>query len=229
MRHLLHILAGFLLLAATTACEKDTAADIFAPEVTTGTATDIYRKGATLSGSIRFAGGTGAERYGILLSELQGLAESRDLEVTDGSTEFSFPLRDLQPGMTYYFSTYAYSGYNTVFGEVRSFTTSENNAPIFTLPAASLQEDGRITVSTTLVDDGGSPLIMAGFCYNESGGIEPTFQDHVVNVDPSTGSFSAVLTGLEPGMSYQIRAYGANESGLSYSGMVTVTVPQGSL
>ena len=50
-----------------------------------------------------------------------------------------------------------------------------------------------------------------------------------MNVDPSTGSFSAVMTGLEPGMSYQIRAYGANESGLSYSGMVTVTVPQGSL
>lgn len=225
MRHLLHLLAGFLLLAATTACEKDTEADIFAPEVITGTATDIYRKGATLSGSIRFVGGTRAERYGILLSELQGLAESTDLEVTDGSTEFSFPLRNLQPGMTYYFSTYAYSGHNTVFGEVRSFTTSENNAPIFTLPVASPQTDGGFTVSTTLVDDGGSELIMAGFCYNEAGGIEPTFQDHVVNVDPSTSSFSAVITGLEPDKTYQIRAYGANESGLSYSGILLVNTP----
>ena len=49
------LLCGLLTLLAS--CEKDTMAGIFAPEVTTGTATNIYRKGATLSGSIRFSEG----------------------------------------------------------------------------------------------------------------------------------------------------------------------------
>lgn len=229
MRHLLHLLTGCLLLIATTACEKDTEADIFAPEVITGTATDIYRKGATLSGSIRFTEGAMAEHYGILFSELQGLAESSELEVTDGAVEFSFSVNNLIPGMTYYYSTYAYSGHNIVLGEVRSFTTSENNAPIFTLPVCSLQSENGFTISTTLIDNGGSELIMVGFCYNEVGDIEPTFQDRVVNIDPSGSSFSAEISGLEPNKTYQVRAYGANESGLSYSGMLLVTTVQESL
>ena len=66
----------------TTACEKDTLANIFAPKVETGTASNIYRKGATLSGS---------------------MAEYEELEVTDGSSEFIIPVQNLEPGRTYYF------------------------------------------------------------------------------------------------------------------------------
>ena len=73
-----------------------------------------------------------------------------------------------------------------------------------------------------MLDDGGSELIMAGFCYNESGNKEPTFLDNVVNVEPGGNSFSAEMTGLEPGKTYQIRAYGANENGLTYSGLIIV-------
>lgn len=64
---------------------------------------------------------------------------------------------------------------------------------------------------------------MAGFCYNESGNKEPTFLDNVVNVEPSGNSFSVEMTELEPGKTYQIRAYGANENGLAYSDLITVT------
>lgn len=223
MRPILHTFSCFLLLLLLGSCEKDTDACVIAPELTTGTATDIYRMGVTLSGSIRFPEGSLADRYGILYSELQSLAESKDLTVTDGSTDFSFSVSNLAPGRTYYFSTYAYSGYNRVFGEVRSFTTSENNAPLFTAPLVTSQVNGSITVSVTLVDDGGSSLIMAGFCYNDSGSREPTFQDSVVNVSPDGSTFSATISGLEPGKTYQFRAYGANESGLSYSDLLYVT------
>lgn len=223
MKPILHTFSCFLLFLLLSGCEKDTDACVIAPEVTTGTATDIYRMGVTLSGSIRFPEGSMAESYGILYSELQTLAESKDLPVTDGSTDFSFPVSSLTPGRTYYFSTYAYSGYNRVFGEVRSFTTSENNAPLFTGLSSSSQSNDGFSVSVSLVDDGGSSLIMAGFCYNEVGNREPTFQDAVVNVEPSGSSFSAVISGLEPGKTYQVRAYGANESGLSYSELLYVT------
>ena len=34
------------------------------------------------------------------------------------------------------------------------------------------------------------------------------------------------ITGLEPGKSYQVRAYAANENGLAYSEMLYVTTEQ---
>lgn len=222
MKHLLHIWMSCLLLVVTTACEKDTLANIFAPKVETGTASNIYRKGATLSGSIQLSGDTVTQRYGILFSKLQSMAEYEELEVKDGSTEFIIPVQNLEPGRTYYFCSYAHSGHSLSLGEVRNFTTTQSNAPLFETPTISQQTINTITISINLLDDGGSELIMAGFCYNESGNKEPTFLDNVVNVAPGGNSFSAEMTGLEPGKTYQIRAYGANENGLTYSDLITV-------
>ena len=223
MKHLLHIWMSCLLLVVTTACEKDTLASIFAPEVTTGTATDIYRKGATLSGSIQLSEGMVAERYGILFSTLSGMEECEELEITDGSTDFSIPVQNLVPGKTYYFCSFVHSGYSIHRGEVRDFTTTRSNAPIFEMPVASLQTMDGFTVSVDLLDDGGSELLMVGFCYNELGEKEPTFLDDVINVEPGGNSYSAEFTGLEPGKTYQVRIYGASENGLAYSELLLVS------
>ena len=218
------LLCGLLVLLAS--CEKDTMAGIFAPEVTTGTATNIYRKGATLSGSIRFSEGTVAEHYGILFSELQSMSEYKEMKVEDGATDYNIPVQDLEPGKTYYFCSYAHSGYSLRYGEIRSFTTPKSNAPVFEALVASSQTVNSFKVTATLLDDGGSELIMVGFCYNEFGEKEPTFLDKVVNVAPEGDSFSAELTGLEPGKQYQVRVYGASENGLAYSDILIVSTEQ---
>ena len=223
MKQIHHILAGLLLLVMATACEKDTDAEIFAPKVTTGTATDIYRKGATLSGSIALTETSIVDRYGILFSNLQSMAEYKELTVTSGESDFSMSIQDLEPGETYYFCSYAHSGYSIVRGEVRSFTTSQSNAPIFDTPVISETGESFFNVSSTLLDEGGSEIMLSGFCYNEVGEDEPTFMDNVVNVETSGNSISATINGLQPGKTYQVRAYGASGNGLAYSGMVTVT------
>lgn len=223
MKQIHHILAGLLLLVMATACEKDTDAEIFAPKVTTGTATGIYRKGATLSGSIALTETSIVDRYGILFSNLQSMAEYKELTVTTGESDFSMSIQDLEPGETYYFCSYAHSGYSIVRGEVRSFTTSQSNAPIFDTPVISETGESFFTVSSTLLDEGGSEVMLSGFCYNEAGEDEPTFMDNVVNVETSGNSISATINGLQPGKTYQVRAYGASGNGLAYSGMVTVT------
>ena len=221
MKNISYLLLCVMMLLVT-ACEKDTMPATFAPEVTTGTATNIYRKGATLSGNVSFSGGTVAERYGILFSSLSSMAEYEELEVTDGNTDFSIQKQNLEPGKTYYFCSYAYSGYSMSKGEIRDFTTTQNNAPVFDIPVSMKQTANSLTVSVNLLDDGGSEMIMMGFCYNEVGAKEPTFMDGVINVDPSGTAFSAEITGLEPNKQYQVRAYGANENGLAYSEMIVL-------
>ena len=217
------LLWGCLLLIAMTACEKDTLASIFAPEVETGTAENIYRKGATLSGSIRFSEGMAAESYGILFSKYQSLAESQEMPVTSDETDFSIPVQDLEPNETYYFCSYANSGYSMVRGEVRSFTTSSSNAPVFQTPVVSDTTVSSFHITATLLDDGGSELMLSGFCYGEGSEKLPTFMDQVKNIELSGNSISATITGLYPNTTYQIRAYGASKNGLAYSDLVTVT------
>ena len=211
------------LLAVLTACEKDTMADSFAPEVTTGAASGIYRKGATLSGSIRFSEGMGAESYGIRFSAYRSMAEYEELAITDGSTEFSVLIKDLEPGKTYYFCSYAYGGFNTVCGEVRSFTTSESNAPVFSVPIVSGPTEKSFIVTSELLDDGGSDVMLSGFCYDEADDKAPNFMDRVSNVTLSGNTITATIRGVAPLRTYQIRAYGASVKGLAYSEMATVT------
>ena len=226
MKHLLHIWMSCLLLVVTTACEKDSKAEIFAPKVTTGSATDIYRKGATLSGTINNGGTVLVDRYGILFSELQSMAEYEELPATNEETEYSVQVKDLKPGKTYYFCSYAHSGYSIVRGEIRSFTTSRNNAPVFDIPVISATNESSFTVTATLLDDGGSELILSGFCYNEMGENAPTFMDNVANVEISNNTITTTFTGLYPGKTYQVRAYGATANGLAYSDLVTITTDE---
>jgi uncharacterized lipoprotein YajG len=56
-----------------TACEKDSESFNFAPKVTTGSVTNVFRNDATLSGRIEVPEGSVVKRYGVLLSTLQGI------------------------------------------------------------------------------------------------------------------------------------------------------------
>ncbi len=214
------LLCSLMLLLA--ACEKDTVATNFAPRVTTGDATDIYRKGAVLSGSIQNTGNAATKRYGILFSELESMAEYTEHPVTDGTTDFSISFSDLNPGTTYYYSAYASSGITLAQGEVKSFTTPASNAPIFAEISLLEKNEFGCKVSASFVDEGGSAISLSGFCWTKRGEGEPTTDSSVQNAHVEGGSMSATITGLEPDSEYQLRAYAVNSDGVGYSEILVV-------
>lgn len=226
MKQYLHTLMGCLLLVAMTACEKDTMPEVFAPEVETGVATGIFRKGATLTGHIEPHGAGLTDRYGVLFSEYHSMAESQEIPVTSGDMEYSLLVKNLKPGETYYFCSFVHSGYSLVCGEVRSFTTTRSNPPIFDTPVISGNDEKSVTLSSEFLDDGGSELLVSGFCYNKVGEGMPTFIDHVTNMELTGNDMQGVIKGLVPSTTYQIRAYGASSKGVAYSGLVTVTTDE---
>lgn len=64
-------------------------------------------------------------------------------------------------------------------------------------------------------DDGGSPILARGICWNTSG--NPTISDNYKNDEiAAVGDFHVELTRLEPNTKYYIRAYAANENGTAY-------------
>lgn len=223
MKRIQTILLSMILLGFT-ACDKDSEPTNFAPTLSTGNATDIYRVGATLSGSISKGENTVVKEYGILLSELRSMAEYSELKVTDGATTYSIDVQNLQPGKTYYYCAYAYSGYSHARGEVKEFATTESNAPVFGAATVSAVGEGEARLSCHILDEGGSVLALSGFCYKESAaGGEPTANDAVVNVTPTGGAMNVTLTGLLPSTEYRVRAYAVNSSGVGYSESITFT------
>ncbi len=204
-----------LLLAA---CEKDTEAIYFAPEVITGSVTNIYRKGATISGNILFSGSSSAEKYGILLSDLQSMVEYVEYPINSGETDYKVQVQGLQAGKTYYYCSYAYSGYSIARGEVNSFETTESNPPVFGDVIIDNIGWNQVRVTTTLLDDGGFSPIISGFCWREGNSGVPTLVDHVVNVQEiSNNQLTAVVTGLTPDTEYVISAYSVNSRGMGFS------------
>ena len=215
------LLCGLMLILS--ACEKDTESFNFAPVVTTGTASNIYRMGATLSGSITLTETNTAKEYGILFSELESMAEYDEYPVKDGSTSYSVLIQNLEPGETYYYCAYASSGYSIAKSQIKSFTTTQSNAPVFNEVVLQSKDEKSCAVSTELLDDGGSELLMTGFVWSEAGSGEPTIKSNVVNVELQGSRMSATIKGMEPNKTYLVRAYGVNAQGVGYSNSIRVT------
>lgn len=221
---------GYILLYSLwvllAACEKDTLPMNFSPTLTTGEATDIYRMGATLSGSIQRSGNVIVKDCGILLSELQSMAEYTELKAGDSeSASLSVQVKDLQPGKTYYYCAYAGSGYSIARGEIKKFTTTESNAPVFDELQVTARDEKSLTVSVALLDEGGSELLLSGFCWKETDGSSgnPTTKDHVVNAMPEGETLRAQIKDLKADQEYLICAYGVNAKGVGYGKTVRVS------
>lgn len=218
MKRIQYLLLGSLLYAAT-ACEEEEPAN-YAPTVTTGQATDVYRKGAFLSGSIQNPNGAAIKEYGIMVSEFESMAEPTEYRMMNSQSLQTFTLEaaGLTPKKEYFYCAYASSGASTVKGQVKSFATPESNAPVFGEVKLSGLGAQSVTVASLIQDDGGSDILMHGFCWKLVGENEdaPTVKDNVVNVEIGPKEISATVSGLMPEQEYLVCPYGVNSSGVGY-------------
>ena len=211
------ILALFFLL---TSCEKDTEPINFAPSVTAGSATNLYRFGATLSGNVNNPNGYSLKQYGIQYSLYQGFTEVVNVEASVGSDPKNFRVEvgGLEPGTGYYYRTYAHSGYSTIYSEARLFSTTSTNAPVFGQTVVDNVALTGFDVSAELLDDGGSELMMRGFVIKpaESESDDEFFYDTPGSTILTCGEdFQTTVKDLYTGTLYAIRPYGV-ANGVGY-------------
>ena len=217
MKKITHLIICSLLLVMA-ACEKDTEPANFAPKLATGEATNIYRTGATLSGSMEKAEGVVVKEYGILYSTLQSMAEYTEMKVDEKSgNNFAVQLQGLESGKTYYYCAYAHSGYSIAKGEVLSFTTGASNTPVFSALEVSGTDEKSFTVSTSILDEGGGEILFSGFCWKETNvsGYLPTEKDEMKVIN-NLSDYRLRIKDLKPGRQYAVRAYSASTKGIGY-------------
>jgi hypothetical protein len=150
--------------------------------VVTNNASDVTDNSCVLNGSINFGGGTmGAAWFEWGISTALGNRTETRIFSTGGNETFSFLLRNLQPGMTYYFRAVGYrSGGTNAMGEILTCTT---NRVASTKPETTEVEHGDIRSGYVVItpDTGsGAPTptmtfgMISGGSVQSQAGIIPT-------------------------------------------------------
>ena len=212
-------------LCVLAACEGGKEPVTFPPVINTGNASEIFREGATLSGQVNNLQNATIAEFGILCSEYQSMVEPKRLVAEEGDmSSYTVTVRDLTPGNTYYYCAYATSGYSTITGEIKSFNTTESNAPVFDDIHCEIAYEDGFTISAHIGDFGDKELLLCGFCYrlDDGSGKEPTIADETIYVDDLSGDYVFPISGLIPERTYKVRAFAGNAIGVGYSKTIEV-------
>ena len=95
-------------------------------------------------------------------------------------------------------------------------------ARLTTAEVTFISDDGA-TAGGVIIDEGVPAYTERGVCF--AADVEPTIADHKAVVPGSgTGSFTTVITGLEAGTKYYIRAYATNKYGTVYGNAVIFVI-----
>lgn len=146
-----------------------------------------------------------------------------------GTGNFNGIVNTFTQNTTYYARAYATNSYGTAVSNVIEFKTA-SAATVPVVNGITATPTGTITswnASSELVGNGGSAVSVSGIVACPVSMGTPTIDNytHKTTNGPTTpGAISALLTGLTPSTSYNVRGYATNGVGNGYSAMGTFAV-----
>jgi hypothetical protein len=190
--------------------------------ITTTAVTSITRTTALSGGNVTALGVGSVTSRGICWNTASNPTVLNS-KTSDGSGLgiYSSSLSDLNPGTLYYVRAYGINEAGTVYGPQVSFITTG-----ISLPAVSSLVVGSVTsntaVSSAIVTaDGGGTITSKGVCWGTVPA--PTILNSHTNNGSGLSSYSSVMSGLSPGVTYYVRAYATNQAGTAYGTQAVFT------
>lgn len=187
---------------------------ITSPSVTTTTVSNITCTTAECGGTVSSEGISGVSAKGVCWSTTTNptIADSITIDGNDVGSFISH-ITGLQPNTRYYVRAYATNNTGTVYGIQRNFIT-----PVAT-PALTTATVNNVTCTSAscggnISFEGISPVTARGVCWSTSQ--NPTINDSLTVDSSGLGSFTSLITGLQPNTQYYVRAYATNSAGTAY-------------
>ena len=186
-------------------------------QVTTSSATNLSSTSATLNGYIAAMGNPAYTERGFCYATHSNPSISTNKRTVSGYGvgDYSLTLNNLEYETTYYYRAYVIQNGNPIYGNVVAFTTTWQEAVVFTLEPTNVEgNSAKLKGQVTYAGD--PKFYMRGFCYNTSG--HPTINDPKIEQQSSmTGVYSMDITNLEAGVTYYVRAFVRQNDKVVYS------------
>ncbi len=189
--------------------------------MTTGVEAVSYHT-ATLNGSVIFIGGAPVAARGFCYDTvMHPTVESNVVNCGSGSGSFSTNLLNLNSATTYYLRAYATNMWGTNYGEEIMFTTLTELLPSVEIMPATDISFTSFSCQGVVTDSGSYAVTARGLCWSTTP--DPVMTGDHLHLGSGTGSFSSILTNMQPETTYYLRAYAVNAAGTAYSTPITVT------
>jgi len=205
------------LLVIGQSCKKE----VLLPTINTTTVVDVMGNTATCGGDIIDNGGGDITESGICWST-GGEPTISNSKVINGAVSgvFSSVMTDLDPFTQYFVRAYATNEAGTTYGNTMTFATM--NVPIATTNEVT-------DVSRQMAKSGGtvqqitpaSAITKRGVCWSTTS--NPTIDDSKTENGSGDGQFSSMITDLQAGTIYYVRAYATDMYGTGYGENMTFT------
>ena len=195
-------------------------------KVTTTAATNVTATGATCGGNVTDDGTLTVTARGVCYGTTQYPTIDGD-HTTDGKGKgtFTSTLKNLLQGTNYYYRAYATTAAGTVYGEQKSFKTTDGMAKVTTAEATNITAISA-TVGGNVTDDGTMTVTARGVCYGTTQ--YPTIDGEHTTDGKGLGEFTSSLNNLKDKTKYFYRAYATTAAGTAYGEQKTFTTADGS-
>ena len=145
--------------------------------------------------------------------------------------KFTASLKDLEPQKQYYVRAFATNHYGTSYSEGDGIPfVLKNQKPTVGIEDITINKNGTLSLSASILSEGMSDIVSAGFCWTNSVEEAPslTNKNGVYNnvLEPESTDLTAEISGLKGSETYYIVAYATNSEGTSYSAIETVELPK---
>lgn len=185
--------------------------------VTTDTVKNIEATSATAIGTVGAGDAVAVTERGICWSTTQNPTIQGDHKkaAEAGAGQFTVNFDGLTANTTYYVRAYATNLAGTTYGNQVSFSTT--TPPIVTTNAATNVTHAQATVGGKITSDGGATVMAYGICWSTNE--NPTTADNSEEVGqdmPENDYYYTITSGLDPGVTYHVRAWASNSIGTGY-------------
>lgn len=178
--------------------------------------TNITSSSALSGGNVPYDGKSNVTAKGLVWSmSANPVVDGEGVTTTiDGDSIGAFitNLTDLVGGTMYYVRAYATNGIGTAYSDELSFTTLVGTPIVSTDSVVDITKVSA-TVHGNVPYTGGADITERGFSW---GTASDALDTDIVDGETVTGTLSAMLSGLEAGVTYFIAAYAENSEGRAY-------------